>query len=522
MLYRLSRNPGFTVVELLIVIVVIAILATIVAIGYNGISRNAIKSQLQNTAQNILKAMEIEKANNGEYPLIIPNSVKLAQGLGAALTETNTANSFCANVTHVDYSTLFYSTDSTGRVKDTLCEGAVISTIGDYNHNTSEEEVLQDPTLTLPVEQTITASGDMQFTASVNTTWSELNLSWLPMSGAKYYRINSRTSSGDTTWYSRSISVGGGRQPWNVSNISPPHSSFIPPATTSLKWTSPDVVPSSIDISYDFRIQYQRADDSWSGWQELTLDPMRGRTLPAIKNFKTTPNANWSEVALSWDSLGTFAGLPGVKLRLNSRSLPDGTWYSRSVSVGDGQQNWNAPSVSPPYSSHMPASTTSLLWTGANSVPTIGQRYEYRIQYYSGPTLTSPWVYSSLDPMKGRPMPMPTNFKVTPNASWSSVNITWDDLSEYSNMPGVMLRLNSKDSASTTWYSRRVSNGEGQQGWNVNVSPPYSANMSPSTPSLTWSNAASIPGPGQTHDYRMQIYTRAGTSEWATFSLTRP
>ena len=61
-------SHGFTIVELLIVIVVIAILATITVVAYNGItsrvSDSAVQSDLRNYASKVLEFQAI----NGRYP----------------------------------------------------------------------------------------------------------------------------------------------------------------------------------------------------------------------------------------------------------------------------------------------------------------------------------------------------------------------------------------------------------------------------------------------------------------------
>ena len=61
-------SPGFTIVELLIVIVVIAILAAITIVAYNGIQQRARDSQRQNDIKTIAKALEMYYLDNGQYP----------------------------------------------------------------------------------------------------------------------------------------------------------------------------------------------------------------------------------------------------------------------------------------------------------------------------------------------------------------------------------------------------------------------------------------------------------------------
>ncbi|MEO8691372.1 MAG: prepilin-type N-terminal cleavage/methylation domain-containing protein, partial [Candidatus Saccharimonas sp.] len=64
----LRLNHGFTIVELLIVIVIIAILATITIVAYNGITNRAHESSLKSDLTNGSKLLEIAKTINGTYP----------------------------------------------------------------------------------------------------------------------------------------------------------------------------------------------------------------------------------------------------------------------------------------------------------------------------------------------------------------------------------------------------------------------------------------------------------------------
>jgi prepilin-type N-terminal cleavage/methylation domain-containing protein len=61
-------SGGFTIVELLIVIVVIGILAAITIVAYNGIQSRARDSIRYADAKAIVKALEIYKADKGYYP----------------------------------------------------------------------------------------------------------------------------------------------------------------------------------------------------------------------------------------------------------------------------------------------------------------------------------------------------------------------------------------------------------------------------------------------------------------------
>lgn len=62
------RQKGFTIVELLIVIVIIGVLASLVIVAYNGIQGRARDAERQSDVRNIKQAIEQYKADNSVYP----------------------------------------------------------------------------------------------------------------------------------------------------------------------------------------------------------------------------------------------------------------------------------------------------------------------------------------------------------------------------------------------------------------------------------------------------------------------
>jgi type II secretion system protein G len=69
-----ENKSGFTIVELLIVIVVIGILASITIVAYNGIQDRATKARRLSDMNTITKALEVYKAQTGSYPQVVSNS----------------------------------------------------------------------------------------------------------------------------------------------------------------------------------------------------------------------------------------------------------------------------------------------------------------------------------------------------------------------------------------------------------------------------------------------------------------
>jgi prepilin-type N-terminal cleavage/methylation domain-containing protein len=63
-----QKPRGFTIVELLIVIVVIGILAAITIVAYNGVQSRARFSKMQSDIKSVQKYIEAYNAANGSYP----------------------------------------------------------------------------------------------------------------------------------------------------------------------------------------------------------------------------------------------------------------------------------------------------------------------------------------------------------------------------------------------------------------------------------------------------------------------
>lgn len=84
------NKRGFTIVELLIVIVVIAILAAISIVAYTGIQARANNSSAATAAENVAKKIEIFNSVTGSYPAVGTSiTTQLAGQNESSLTGSN-------------------------------------------------------------------------------------------------------------------------------------------------------------------------------------------------------------------------------------------------------------------------------------------------------------------------------------------------------------------------------------------------------------------------------------------------
>lgn len=131
-------SGGFTIVELMVVIVVIGILATFTIISYGGITKKAMVASIQSDLRNATKLLGMDAASDG----IFPASESAANG-GRGLTKgpdttyqyTGMGNSYCISASSVSDANIIYHVDSSvGLIEDGVCPGLWKQVSAGYDH----------------------------------------------------------------------------------------------------------------------------------------------------------------------------------------------------------------------------------------------------------------------------------------------------------------------------------------------------------------------------------------------------
>ena len=125
---QVLNRRGFTIVELLIVIVVIGILAAITIVAYNGITQRARIASLSSDLENAAKRLAIDQVTNSSYP-VTPAAANNGAGLQASAGTTyqyavnNSANpqTFC--ITATNGTTSYYASSTSNVPTAGACAG---------------------------------------------------------------------------------------------------------------------------------------------------------------------------------------------------------------------------------------------------------------------------------------------------------------------------------------------------------------------------------------------------------------
>lgn len=115
--YTSNKQTGFTIVELLIVVVVIAILAAITIVSYNGIQSQALESSLKADLKNATSQLGVDKVLTDTFPtsLATANSGKGIQSSPDTLlqyTYQSANGSYCLVASSMKITSKVFSTTS--------------------------------------------------------------------------------------------------------------------------------------------------------------------------------------------------------------------------------------------------------------------------------------------------------------------------------------------------------------------------------------------------------------------------
>jgi len=489
---------GFTIVELLVVIVVISILAAIATVAFTGIQNRAATSITKDSLTSAIKAMQLKHVETGSYGTTFPSTLKAGGGVGLALAETADNNkNFCINASHTKDATIrFYATQS-GAIESGQCTGAVIvaSIIGEYTSSTP----------VLPSLAGVGVGSGGGFEIRTNDDWTGMSVKWDAVANATKYELQYR-SSPSAAWYWLRTSDGSGNSSTSGTTYN------IPAGTTSYNWPTGGVKPGTVGETYEYRLR-STVGGVESGWHTASISPPASEALPTLTTLTVTANSSWTGMSISWS--GDVSTVPSYYYEFQYRSDPGSAWYWVRKSDGTGNSSTSG------TTSNVPAGTTSYTWPTSGTKPTtVGQTYDYRVRAVSGTIagLASAWKTTTLSPPSNSTYQAPSSLTVTQVNNWTGVNVAWSNNDTL--VPSYYYEFQYRSDPSSAWYWVRISDGSGNSSTSGTTS-----NVPAGTNSYSWPTGSVKPsGTGQTYEYRVRAVSSTLTgaySDWRTASLCR-
>ena len=118
---KMASN-AYTILEILAVISIIGILTVVGVVSYRGVSKNNVKTSLENDIRNGISQLKLEKASTGRY--LSSEDLKTSNGNTIIVQELVAGvptGGHCVSVTDVKTGTTLYGTTKNNEIKTGNC-----------------------------------------------------------------------------------------------------------------------------------------------------------------------------------------------------------------------------------------------------------------------------------------------------------------------------------------------------------------------------------------------------------------
>lgn len=202
-------TAAFTIVELTVVIIVVAILAGLVVVGYNGVTKNAKATAVKSDLQQAMTKLGVNFAKNGSYPEDFSGDAALvSSNTNFTYTRANNEN-FCLTGVSSEFDTVVFHIDQDKVLREGYCDvhqptplacfafDSGTGTITDYydNESNSPSNPVCPKNVNIPAEisgVTVSSVGDSAFYGNQLTSISIPNT--VTNLGMYSFRANQLTS----------------------------------------------------------------------------------------------------------------------------------------------------------------------------------------------------------------------------------------------------------------------------------------------------------------------------------------
>lgn len=121
----ISKRSGFTVVELLVVIVVIGILSGLAAVGYKGMQNKAIVTDVKADGSRIADMLELYYLKNKQFPADLTSLGQINKSKNTSVAYDSNTTSFCLTTFNVAAGNKSFTVRDDASIKEGDCSGWV-------------------------------------------------------------------------------------------------------------------------------------------------------------------------------------------------------------------------------------------------------------------------------------------------------------------------------------------------------------------------------------------------------------
>lgn len=314
----LSRHSGFTIVELLIVVVIIAILAIITMSAYNGLQKRAQASTISAGLNQAAKKVDLYHVINNNYPATLADI-----GFTSADTQyqyTSTGTTYCVTGTYG--TTSMYISNSQKNPTQGLCPGHLSGDSLSATYVSNAKSDTDASSYTFPGLSLGAASSarTIVIAASWRASGVAASVSNITINGigATIHQSHFNDTGGNrsaVTWASANVPTGEtgdvivtfsaaavriGITAWTLTSASP---SFAGSAATLTNGGSltPGVSANGVVLSSSYNNTVTSPVASWTGAMPNHASAMEGGRVQAAASVSGNPavSVNWSQ----WDTL---------------------------------------------------------------------------------------------------------------------------------------------------------------------------------------------------------------------------
>ena len=117
-----AQNKGFTIIEMVVVITVIAILATLTVFSFGSWRERTATTEVKTSLADLATVLKNELNFNSIYPTTVPSNYTAAKGVTVTYSSRSSGTAYCASAVSKSVTTVkFYITNANPTPSKTSC-----------------------------------------------------------------------------------------------------------------------------------------------------------------------------------------------------------------------------------------------------------------------------------------------------------------------------------------------------------------------------------------------------------------